>query len=523
MATERLSMRKTREILRHKWVLGLGYRDVASSVDVSLGAVWLVVDRAKKAGLDWPTVEALDDAALEARVHTRDLQAGLTRPIPDCARIDLERRRVGVTLELLHLEYVEQNPDGYSYSQFCEYYRRWLGRHRLSMRQVYRAGEKGFVDYSGKRPCITDAATGEKIPVELFVAVLGASSFTYAEATLTQKSRDFIASHVRAMEYWGGAPMLLVPDQLRSGVSKPHRYEPEIQRTYEEMGEHYGVAVLPARPRSPRDKPKVEVAVQIAQRWIVARMRNETFFSLAELNERIAELLEDLNNRVMRRYGKTRRQLFEELDRPALRPLPAQRFVWGDWKNAGVNIDYHIDVEHHYYSVPFTLVHERVDARFTASTVEIFYKSRRVASHVRSYVRGGYTTNPEHMPKIHRDHAEWTPTRMLRWAETVGPKTAELVTAIIDEKPHPEHGYRACLGILRLGRRYGEPRLEAASARAVIVHSRTVSSVESILKRGLDRQPLPVAPGTQEPPRPILHHENVRGSDYYQTMEEEPC
>jgi transposase len=364
MATERLSMRKTREILRHKWVLGLGYRDVASSVDVSLGGVWLVVDRAKKAGLDWPTVEALDDAALEARVHTRDLQAGLTRPIPDCARIDLERRRVGVTLELLHLEYVEQNPDGYSYSQFCEYYRRWLGRHRLSMRQVYRAGEKGFVDYSGKRPCITDAATGEKIPVELFVAVLGASSFTYAEATLTQKSRDFIASHVRAMEYWGGAPMLLVPDQLRSGVSKPHRYEPEIQRTYEEMGEHYGVAVLPARPRSPRDKPKVEVAVQIAQRWIVARMRNETFFSLAELNERIAKLLEDLNNRVMRRYGKTRRQLFEELDRPALRPLPAQRFVWGDWKNAGVNIDYHIDVEHHYYSVPFTLVHERGGCAF---------------------------------------------------------------------------------------------------------------------------------------------------------------
>jgi transposase len=252
-------------------------------------------------------------------------------------------------------------------------------------------------------------------------------------------------------------------------------------------------------------------------------MRNETFFSLAELNERIAELLEDLNARVMRRYGKSRRQIFEELDRPALRALPAQRFVWGSWKNAGVNIDYHVDVEHHYYSAPHTLVHERVDVRFTASTVEIFYKNRRVASHVRSYVRGGYTTNPEHMPKIHRDHAEWTPTRMLRWAGTVGPKTAELVAAIIEEKPHPEHGYRACLGILRLGRRYGEPRLEAASARAVVVRSRTVRSVESILKRGLDRQPLPEAPGTPEEPRPILHHENVRGADYYQTKEEEPC
>ena len=522
MATERLSMRKTREILRHKWMLGLGYRDVAKSVEVSLGGVWLVVERAKKAGLDWPMVEALDDAALEARVHTIELGAGRSRPIPDCARIDLERRRVGVTLELLHLEYVEQNPDGYSYTQFCEYYRRWLGRKRLSMRQVYRAGEKGFVDYSGKRPSITDAKTGELTPVELFVAVLGASSFTYAEATLTQKSQDFIASHVRAMEYWGGAPMLFVPDQLRSGVTGPHRYEPEIQRTYEEMGEHYGAAVLPARPRSPRDKAKVEVAVQIAQRWILARMRNETFFSLAELNERIAGLLEDLNDRTMRRYGKSRRQLFEELDRPTLRALPAQRFVWGDWKNVAVNIDYHVDVEHHYYSVPFTLVHERMEARFTASTVEIFYRNRRLASHVRSYVRGGFTTNHEHMPKIHRDHAEWTPTRMIEWAKTVGPKTAELVAALIKEKPHPEHGYRACLGILRLGKRYGDARLEAASARAVIVRARTVHSVESILKNGLDRLPLPMVSTDPEPVRPIFHHENVRGADYYQT-EEKAC
>jgi len=353
-------MRKTREILRHKWVLGLGYREISNSVEVSLGGVWLVVDRAKKAGLDWAAVEALDDDALESRMHPRALEAGMTRPIPDCARIDLERRRVGVTLELLHLEYVEQNPDGYGYTQFCEYYRRWLAGHRRSMRQVYRAGEKGFVDYSGKRPWTTDAKTGEKTPVELFVAVLGASNYTYAEAMLTQKSHDFIASHVRAIEYWGGVPMLLVPDQLRSGVTGPHRYEPEIQRTYEEMGEHYGVAVLPARPRSPRDKAKVEVGVQIAQRWLIARMRNETFFSLAELNERIAELLEELNDRVMRRYGKSRRQLFEELDRPALRALPAQRFVWGTWKSAGVNIDYHVDVEHHYYSLPHTLVHERV-------------------------------------------------------------------------------------------------------------------------------------------------------------------
>jgi transposase len=306
--------------------------------------------------------------------------AGRSRPVPDCARIDIERRRLGVTLELLHLEYVEQHPDGYSYTQFCEYYRRWLARQRLSMRQIYRAGEKAFVDYSGKRPAVVDPKSGEQRPVELFVAVLGASNFTYAEATWTQRSGDFIASHVRTLEHWGGVPALIVPDQLRTGVSGPHRYEPGIQKTYDEMAEHYGTAVLPARPRSPRDKAKVEVGVQIAQRWILARLRNETFFSLVALNERIWELLEVLNDRVMRRYGKSRRQLFQELDRPVLRPLRAERFVWGEWKNAGVNIDYHVEAEHHYYSVPFTLVHERVEVRISAATIEIFHRGRRVSA-----------------------------------------------------------------------------------------------------------------------------------------------
>lgn len=516
MATERLSMRKTKEILRHKWALNLAYREVALSVGVSLGAVWLAVHRATEAGLDWSTVDGMDEGALEAKLYAREAQPDRVRPVPDCARIDLERRRVGVTLELLHLEYLEQSPDGYSYTQFCEYYRRWLARQRLSMKQIYRGGEKGFVDYSGKRPRLTDPKTGERQEVEFFVAVLGASSFTYAEATATQRSQDFIASHVRAIEYWGGVPALFVPDQLRSGVSGPHRYEPEIQRTYEEMAEHYGTAVLPARPRSPRDKAKVEVAVQIAQRWILARLRNETFFSLGALNERIGELLEEMNDRVMRRYGKSRRQLFVELDRPALRPLPAQRFVWGEWKNAGVNIDYHVEIEHHYYSVPFTLVRERVEVRTTA-TIEVFLKGQRVASHQRSHVRGGFSTNPEHMPKIHRDHAEWTPTRMIQWAETVGPRTAELVTAIIHEKLHPEHGYRAGLGILRLAKRHGEVRLEAACARAVVVRARTVHSVESILKKGLDRQPLPPSLTAPEPPRPTVQHENVRGPEYYQS------
>jgi len=519
MATERLSMKKTRDILRQKWVLGLSLRAIGLSVGTAASAVWLAVKRAREAGLDWAAVEQLDDEALDGRLYAKEPAPGRQRAAPDCAWLDTERRRVGVTLQLLHMEYLERHPDGYQYTQFCEIYRRWLSRRRLSMRQVYRAGEKLFVDYSGKKPCIWDEKTGERIEVELFVAALGASNFTYSEASMTQQSRDWIASHVRTFEYLGGAAGLIVPDQLRSGVSVPGWYEPGTQRTYDEMTQHYGTAVMPARPRKPRDKAKVEVAVQIAQRWIMARLRNERHFSLASLNERIAELLEDLNDRMMRRYGESRRQLFERIERAALKPLPATRFVFGEWKNAGVNIDYHVDVEHHYYSVPFHLATERgvrVDVRYTASTVEVFLRGRRVASHVRSYVRGGFTTNPEHMPKSHRDHAEWTPTRMIRWARTVGPKTEELVTTILQERPHPEQGYRSCLGILRLGRRYGEVRLEAACARAVIVRARSVDNIRSILQKGTDRLPLPAAVVVDPPPaRPSLTHENVRGPGYY--------
>jgi transposase len=511
-------MTKTREILRQKWQLGLSYREIGLSVGTAASGVWLAVKRAEAAGLDWAAVVALDDGALDARLYAKEPAPGRLRPAPDCAWIDIERRRAGVTLELLHLEYLERQPDGYRYTQFCEIYRQWLSRQRLSMRQVYRAGEKAFIDYSGKKPCIWDEKTGERIEVELFVAVLGASNFTFAEATRTQRSADWIASHVRALEYFGGSPSLYVPDQLRSGVSAPGWYEPGVQRTYDEMAQHYGAAVMPARPRHPRDKAKAEVGVQVAQRWILARLRNETHFSLVSLNERIAELLEELNDRVMRRYGESRRQLFERLDRPALKPLPPSRFVFGTWKNAGVNIDYHVEIEHHYYSVPFQLANERgvrVDVRYTGSTVEIFQRGRRVTSHARSYVRGGYTTNPEHMPKAHRDHAEWTPTRMIKWAGTVGVQTAVLVTAILEEKPHPEQGYRACLGILRLERRYGGARLEAACARAVVVRARTVDSLDSILRKGLDRLPLPGAVVEVPPAHPSLSHENVRGPGYY--------
>jgi transposase len=343
--------------------------------------------------------------------------------------------------------------------------------------------------------------------------VLGASNFTYAEATRTQRSYDWIASHMRSLEHLGGVPGAIVPDQLKSGVTDACRYEPRIQRVYEELAQHYGTVILPARPAKPRDKAKVEVGVQVAERWILARLRNETFFSLDALNERIGELCDELNERVMRHYGESRRQLFERLDRPALKSLPPTRFTYGEWKAAKVNVDYHVEVDHHYYSVPFSLVHEQVEARATASTVEVFHRGQRVASHARSYERARHTTVSEHMPKAHQQHSDWSPSRFARWASAIGPKTEELVRAILADRPHPEHGYRSCLGILRLGERYGAERLEAACARAVIVRARSFKRVESILKTGLDRAPLPEV--AVEPEPPLGPHENIRGRNYY--------
>ena len=515
MAAERLPMRQIREVLRQKWALGLSHRAVAQSLRMGLGTVSSLLTRAAAAGLDWVQVQALPDDALERRLYRRpDGPGPQPRPELDCAWIDIERRKPGVTLELLHVEYLERQPDGYRYTQFCELYRRWLARRRLTMRQVHLAGDKMFVDYAGQKPRLVEPTTGERREAELFVAVLGASNYTYVEATLTQRVADWIASHAHAFAFFGGVTAALVPDQLKSGVSRACRYEPGPQRTYEEFAAHYGTAILPARPGKPRDKAKAEVAVQVAERWILARLRHETFFSLAALNARITELLAALNARPMRLYRASRRELFERLDRLALRPLPTEPYVYGDWKFARVNIDYHVEVDGHYYSVPYTLalLHKRVDICATATTVEVFHRGERVAAHLRSPLRGRHTTTPAHMPKAHQRHLEWTPARITAWAATLGPQTAALVAAILADRPHPEQGYRSCLGLLRLGRRYGDARLEAACARALAVRARSYRHVDSILKHGLDRLPLLDTPG----PRPLAPvHEHLRGRDYY--------
>jgi transposase len=511
MATERLEMHILREILRQKLVLGRSHREVVASVGVSIGKVSDVVARAQSLGLDAAGVEATSDAELDACLYPKATAASV-RPGPDCAALHLELRRKGVTLALLHVEFVELHPGGLGYSAFCDRYREWAKRQSPVMRQVHLVGDKLFVDYAGMRPKIFDPQTGEIIEVELFVAVLGASNFTYAEATRTQQVIDFVSSVSRTFAFIGGVTRAVVPDQLKSAVTTACRYDPAIQRTTAELGRHYGTTILPARPKSPRDKAKVEVGVQIAERWLLARIRNEKFESLGALSARLSELTADLNDRVMRTYKASRRELFERLDRPALAPLPEQPFEAATWKKVGLNIDYHVEFDHHLYSASYTLIHEELWVRATASTVEILHGGTRVASYVRSYVRGGRTTTTEHMPSTHRAHAEWTPTRILSWAEKVGPNTRGLCEVILRERHHPEWGFRSCLGLLRLAKKYGEPRVEAASARALYAGARSYRPVKTILQHSLDTQPLPAPEG---PATTGSTHKNVRGRDYY--------
>jgi transposase len=510
MTTERLSMRSTRESLRQKWPLGRSHREVAASLGLSVGVIAATLQRARAAGLDWAAVEGLDELTLEARLYGARVIA--RRPVPDPAYLHTERKKPGVTLELLHQEYLAQHPDGYQYTQFCDYYRRWCQARRLSMRQVHRAGEKLFVDYSGTKPTIVDPATGEVRAVELFVAVFGASNYTFAEATATQQVADWLGSHVRAFEFFGGLPAVVVPDQLKTGVTGACRYEPTLQRSYEELAAHYGTAILPARPARPRDKAKVEVGVQVAQRWILARLRHETFVGLGALNRRIRELLDELNHRQMRHYRTSRQALFVALDQPALQPLPATRFEPGAWKWVRANIDYHVELEGHYYSVPFTLRQERLELRSTPTTIEIFHHGHRVASHVRQFVRGRHTTVSAHMPHSHQQHLAWTPARLIRWGRTLGPAVEALVTTMLDARAHPEQGYRSCLGLLRLGKQYGEERLDAACARALAGGARSYRHVASILKTGLDRL---AASSDGRVEQPALRHDHLRGSHYY--------
>lgn len=513
MPTERLCMRHTREILRHKWLLKHGHRLVSAALSVSHGVITQTTQRATRASLDWPAVCALSDAELELRLYPPAPGAGTPRPEPDYAFIDLELRKKGVTRELLHQEYLAEHPDGLRRSAFCARYEAWKQTRGLTMRQSHRGGEKLFVDYAGMKAYYTDPNTGERACAELFVATLGASSYTYAEASASQKAPDFLASHVRALGFFGGVPEAVVSDQLKSGVIVPCRYEPGPHTAYLDFAQHYNTALVPARPRSPRDKAKVEVAVQVAERWILARLRHVICFSLAELNAHIRVLLGELNHRPMRVYKKSRRELFEELDRPSLRPLPETPYIHAEWKKARVNLDYHVELFGHYYSVPHALVHQAVELRYTAEFVEVLHQGKRVALHARRHERGRFSTVAEHMPAHHRAQAAQSPETILRWARNIGPRTEVLCERIMKERAHPEQGYRSCMGISRLGKRFGKARVEAAATRALATGAISYRCVCNILEAGLDRVPLGEDSATCAVP--VLHHEHIRGADSY--------
>jgi len=504
-------MRKIKEVLRLHFDSRLKQRAISRCLNISRNTVKDYLARAKKAGLSWPLPETLTEPGLEQRLFPSVLTIPTERLIPDWPEIHTELKRKGVTMTLLWEESQDSDPQAYSYSQFCELYRRWAGKLKLSMRQIHKAGEKLFVDYAGHTLPIVNPRTGEIRESQIFIATLGASSYTFAEATWNQDLSDWLGSHRRAFEFIGGVPEIIVPDNLKSAVTKPCRYDPDLNPSYQDLAEHYGTAVIPARVRKPKDKAKVEVAVQIVERWILARLRNHTFFSLAEANAAISELLIDLNNRPFKKLPGSRREVFESLDQPVLKPLPATPYEFAGWKKVRVSIDYHVEVEGHYYSVPYQLQGKQLDARISASCIEICHKIKRVASHVRSNQKGRHTTIAEHMPKAHKSYVDWTPKRLIGWAARTGPQTAAMVEAILASRCHPQQGFRSAMGLIRLSKVYGAERLEAACALALTGETMRYKSVKSILETGLDKQPQQAELTQTEP----IKHNNIRGGNYY--------
>ena len=513
MSQERISMRKVSEVLRLKNECHLSNRAIARSCRISHSTVGECLRRWAAASLGWPLPNGMSEAELERLLYPEEVEAsgGTPKPVPDWKEVHEELKKRHVTLRLLWMEYREDHPEGYGYSRYCELYDRWAKKLDPPMRQNHKAGEKLYVDYAGDTVPITNPETGEVTQAQIFVAVLGASSYTYAEAQSSQAMPNWIGGHVRAFAYLGGLPQILVPDNLAQGVKKACRYEPDLNPTYQEMAEYYGLAVIPARVRRPRDKSKVEVGVQVVERWILARLRNHTFFSLAELNRAIAKLLQEINNRRMEHLEKTRRELFVEVERPALRPLPEKPYEYATFKTCRVNIDYHVEFEKHFYSVPHTLIHEEVRVRATEHMLEIFHKSKpeAVALHPRRSLPGRYSTQTAHMPPKHQKTAEWSAERLLRWAAEIGPQTAQLIQAILSNRRHPEQAFRSCLGILRLSSQRSPLHMETASQIALQARLLNYSS----FKDTLEHLPLYTKP---EPAAPLPTHENIRGETYYQ-------
>jgi len=510
-------MRKITDILRLRYQAGLSLRGIAQALHIGYGTVADYLKRADQAGLSWPIPADLGERELGRLLFPTQSVTGQRRFIePDFPTIHRELKRKGVTRQLLWQEYRQQYcEDGYSYAQFCHRYLQWSGYQQRSMRQVHRAGEKLFVDYCGPTMSVVNPDTGEIRSAQIFVAVLGASNYTFACASWSQTQADWLKAHVQAFEFFGGVPEVVVPDNLKSAVHKTHRYEPDINPSYQQLSAHYGVAVVPARPYKPKDKAKAEVAVQIVERWIMARLRHQTFFTLASLNQAIRLLLEDLNQRPFKKLPGSRLSQFEQLDKPVLRALPVQAYQYTEIKQARVHIDYHIDYDKHYYSVPHHLVKQSVEVQGSDQTVAIYHQGQRIASHARSYRKGAHSTCVEHMPRSHQALHDWSPERFLRWAADIGPETREVVKHLLLEKRHKEQSYRRCLALLSNAKKYGRERLNKACGRALLINSPTRSSVESILKQGLDQVAVETQSNTIQEELSLDTHENIRGEDYY--------
>ncbi|ERS84654.1 integrase [Marinobacter sp. EVN1] len=501
-------MRKIREVLRLRLEAGLSIRQISASTKTSVGAIQKLLARADALNLNWPLPEDLDDGRLAALFYPGADPTTSTRyQVPDWATVHQELKRKGMTKQLLWEEYTAQYPNRcYSYSQYCDRYRQWLKQQKHSMRQTHKAGEKCFVDYCGPTVPIINPQTREVRTAQVFVAVLGASNYTYAEATWSQSLRDWLSSHVRTFEFFGGIPEMVVPDNLRSGVSKACRYDPELNPSYQQLAEHYQVAILPARPYKPKDKSKAEVGVQIVENWILARLRHHTFFTLAEANQCIRSLLEELNSRPFRRLPGNRQTAFETLDQPALRPLPKQPYEYVEIRRCRVNIDYHIEFDQHHYSVPHQYVGEQVEVQASDHLVQVHFRQRQVASHPRRH-RPGTTTEAGHMPARHRKQQQWTPGRLKNWARDIGPDTLTWVSDRLAEREHPEQAYRVCLGLLSLTREYPNQRLNAGCRIANREGLNRLKHIKAILRSNRDKLPEQLPLNAELP----QHHENIRG------------
>ncbi|MDH6513694.1 IS21 family transposase [Polynucleobacter sphagniphilus] len=524
MSSKAITMRKIKEVLRLRFECGLSLNAIARALELSKGAVAKYDALARAAQLDWASIEPLTEEQLAKRLlPPQAMVPGQNQFAPiDFILVNQEMKKKGLTLQLLWGEYCEaatQKP--YGYTSFCIHYAAFAKTLKPSMRQIHKAGEKCFVDYAGPTIPIIDVLTGEITRAQIFVAVLGASSYTFALATRAQKTEDWLLGQRKAFEYFGGVTQVIVPDNPRSLVANPDRYEPQVGRSYAEFAAHYGCAVIPARPRKPQDKSKVEVGVQVVERWILARLRHQQFFSLADLNIAIAHLLEELNTRPFKKLPGNRRSAFEAIDKPALKSLPATIFESCSWKKAKVGIDYHVELEHHYYSVPYQYARKAVELRVTPTVVEILCEGKRIAAHVR-VMRTGYshglssqTTVPEHMPKAHEAHLEWSSERLLNWGQGIGAFTQSLVSHLLHQKAYPELAYRACLGLLNLSKSYGKERLEAACAIAVANNAMTQKSVRNILATKLDLAKAGKVTANKKSSQQLPLHENVRGPKYY--------